>query len=304
MKQLWVLTLFFATGLVGKAQTYHPFPMSNTTWSEKVQNWNTQSQLECWLNTFYGLTGDTLINGNMYAKLSGINPEITFANYINVYEFIEDSATYIGAIREDSSKKVYCWLVNDTAEIVVFDFGLQTGDTFYMKFNSTTFPPIPYILNQIDSVDHNGLIRKQFSFAGDNGTLTWVEGIGNLSGWFKMPLVGTTITGLSCVEQDGVFIYGDSSYCSCTPEWLSSAETLFDNKGKLFPNPVSDELVVQPPKSTLDVAVYNSLGQQVFQSQAVHQNQLTIDVSTLPNGVYYLMLKGSEFNFSQIFVKQ
>ena len=104
MKRFWLIGLLIANGLVGNAQAYHPFPTDSATWSQIVYNWGQWGQ-ECWWTKHYGLAGDTVINTQPYSKLYGINHYN--GNYKDVDHFILDSAEYVGAIREDSSRKVF-----------------------------------------------------------------------------------------------------------------------------------------------------------------------------------------------------
>lgn len=118
------------------SQTYVPFPMNSAAWGQQRTLWNpTGNQVDPY---YYFLDGDTTLNGQVYTKL--------FYKYGNIFPAIDTAnAVFGGAIREDSSRKVYflsigtpCpypYLVpqNPIQEYLLYDFGAAVGDTFYTE---------------------------------------------------------------------------------------------------------------------------------------------------------------------------
>jgi PKD repeat protein len=70
----------------------------------------------------------------------------------------------------------------------------------------------------------------------------------------------------------------------------------------IYPNPVSDEVYVETPKgfpSDLQLHLYNLLGDQIDVNVVeVDGMRMVLPVSTLPQGLYYLSLQGSDLNLT------
>lgn len=74
----------------------------------------------------------------------------------------------------------------------------------------------------------------------------------------------------------------------------------------VFPNPAKDEInfILETPVNINQIEIFDLLGRNIFIS---HQNikrysdSIKIDISTLPTGVYYCMIKSDNFDFTQTF---
>ena len=247
----------------------------------------------------FALVGDTVIGAQPYSRLFGINHNTS--SYVNVDSFVFESATYVGGIREDSSKKVSFFPRDSAGECVLYDFGLQVGDTFYMTIPWSSYQALT-IVSSIDSVLVFGGYRRHWNL---NNGVEWIEGIGNTIGWFNLMLIGTFQDFLSCFEQNGEMIYQSGPFCSCTPVWWDAIENISEVNLKLNPNPVSKTLNVQMMRlDNSQISIYNSFGQNVYDESFSNQNQISLDVSFLPKGWYFLVLNGDKSTFKQSFVKQ
>jgi hypothetical protein len=71
----------------------------------------------------------------------------------------------------------------------------------------------------------------------------------------------------------------------------------------VFPNPATNELVVRSSEfgDEMEIEIYDIFGQRVFlQPQTSNlKPQTTINVSSLPNGIYFIQIKNNEKTFSQ-----
>ena len=68
----------------------------------------------------------------------------------------------------------------------------------------------------------------------------------------------------------------------------------------IYPNPTTRTLIIRSPSGITTVAISNLLGQVVY-SQQYNSPQVQVDVSTLPAGVYFLKVNGTEV---RKFIKQ
>ena len=112
------------------------------------------------------LQGDTLINETGYIKA-----------YRSFYED-KSQAGYAGCLRQDGDK-VYIIGKDKTAEILLYDFGLEAGDsfTFDSSFEDGGFI-ITETVSATDSITIGGIKHKRVLFSqGEHGA--WIEGIGS-----------------------------------------------------------------------------------------------------------------------------
>ena len=67
----------------------------------------------------------------------------------------------------------------------------------------------------------------------------------------------------------------------------------------LFPNPSNGNFTINNPgELNATVKIYNSLGEEVF-SQTLNSKQETVNLSSLPKGIYFVQIAGSNNLFSQ-----
>ncbi|MEN8228908.1 MAG: kelch repeat-containing protein [Bacteroidota bacterium] len=72
----------------------------------------------------------------------------------------------------------------------------------------------------------------------------------------------------------------------------------------LYPNPVHDMLFVSSDEEVLQLEVYSVLGQQMIVESTEGQFSPTLDVSSLPEGVYVMYVSTANSKGSKMFVKQ
>ena len=111
-KKFHIIILFLCLPLSIIAQNdYYPLVSEGKTW-EIAHVGMLPSQQEKW---FFMLSGDTIINGVNYKKL---------------YQENNQGAVYYRAMREEG-RKVYCIPRDSQEEHLLFDFGMQVGDSVY-----------------------------------------------------------------------------------------------------------------------------------------------------------------------------
>ena len=166
------------------AQTYHPFVSNDKKWDYEDHHNN-----PCALGgaSFYGyefqMHGDTIIQGTLYKLLvrkEGFNCQFPCgsSSIENNYNY---HLTIINAIREDSFKKIWCYYFEQQTDSLIYDFGIQIGDTI-------TWTEYPYIVVGIDSIQLlNGEWRKRFMLTTNSvaGIKYWIEGIGSDENFFQ-----------------------------------------------------------------------------------------------------------------------
>lgn len=157
-------------------------------------------------------------------------------------------------------------------------FAVQTNhQTVQLDWKTTT------------ETNHKGF-EIEHSIDGNNWQyIGFIKGNNNSTNWndyqfhHSSPIVGFNYYRLKQIDKDGVFEYSAIK----TIEWLT-------NEWSIYPNPVKNEafaLSISDINFTSgQVLVFNSIG-QLLQSQQISHRQTNIQTSTLPKGIYTVVLE-------------
>lgn len=229
---------------------------------------------------------DTLINGKQYIRI-----EVSFGIFDNdAIHFYEGSHLYNYIYEDRKSGKVYGYNISDNSNNLLFDFGLQVGETF----------PNAGVVEKVQTININGIDRKQLTF-NNSGTLhTWIEGIGGTCLGLSPNAADANWFHLTCVSQGENYIYeypfkGITCNTSTDIPQNTITSVFF-----ISPNPVTHVLNIHVNEKLSQVNIYNLNGQCVMQTA-----QTDIDVSALPQGMYILRAETTGGNAHQTkFIKQ
>ncbi len=281
-----VVIFLFAFNL--NAQDYEYIPLVKPG----VQIWTTESLGQAFgqhYNRFALTDVDTLMDdGKIYKK---------------IYLFLDSvfnhlTSECIGGIREENRQVFFKGKNSYDGEPLIngliCDFSLSVGDTCKL-------PPYdegPFIIVDIDTVNLLGVSRKRFHLGYDNpdhAICKWVEGIGSDLGLLftthQRLITKSHATGsLLCYLNNGVLQYNNSGDNGCFPTVGIDDISLEDNSITLYPNPTNSEINISSESLINSIEIYNSLGQKVY-TETINSKEKTIDVSSLPSGVYVLGAK-------------
>ncbi|UPT67548.1 MAG: T9SS type A sorting domain-containing protein [Sphingobacteriales bacterium JAD_PAG50586_3] len=305
MKRLLLIIAFGFCTYINKAQTYVPFPTSTDN-----AVWNISSSSHEGTCRFYDLfiTGDTTIHNKSYVKLGfrGIiylwNPDMEpwCSGVAPAYSF----STKRYAYREDSTHKIYFRSIShpiyDTTEFLLFDFGMQVGDSLKGYFSQQNFGIIP-IVSSIDSIQIDNNWRKKFNFKNGFDTLEGcfylIEGIGTNMGFLDIqgcPFFESSTT-LNCFKRYEVVIWNNSnSSCSDYSFINSNKENLLNNLHiAIYPNPAQDFVNIELPQSynQASLNIYNLTGQLISQKPITSTQ---IPIAELGNGMYIFVIQNGD----------
>jgi hypothetical protein len=267
MKAIFLFTLIISTSTVSsQSSVYHPFPTTNTTWTYQYYD---DFHNPTGIISRYHITGDTLILGRTYKKISGGS-------------IFENS----GGIR-DSNKVIYFIPDTSSTEYVLYDFNLNIGDTLsYPEFGGFgNYPAI--VASDVDSVlASDGWHRRIFLNSADY----WIEGVG-ADHYLFAP---TGFMGLSgndrfqCMTTDSGFIYQVGNCFTDVPE-----EFFTNDRISISPNPfhTSATIYTSIQFETAELKIYNSIGAMVRDEiNRMEQSGFTINRGDLNEGFYFLQL--------------
>lgn len=277
---------------------YVPFPDSNCIWSEKYIPPMYPDTGGSSIFYIYALFNeDTVINSIQYHKL-----------YI-LYDSIIDknNATYTGAIREDSTRKIYYkgdhlfWgidaeLLNENGEIQVYDFSVEVGDTI----NNAIFgPDESLIISAIDTIELYTGSRRIIHFENFRD-IHWIEGIGNVRGLLSTsgsyPTNGSS-NDLICFKKNDTMVYLNSGYTGCFHFLSSISDHKSDRTIRAYPNPVTGISVIDLAKSFDILEIYNCNGTKIFSQDITNLKSCKINASQFNPGLYFFRVypyKGSD----------
>jgi hypothetical protein len=276
---------------------------SNNSWAVLHYGFG-EIMIPCCVSTDYVyFDGDSLFNNNTYKKVLVCTDEL------------HSQPVFTGLIREDN-QKVYYIPENSTNEFLLYDFSLAQGNTvelttsYYYVEDTFTF-----YVNQVDFVEINGINLKRMQLTDvppyNNYVYdTWIESIGSLNGFFNRGIRPTGgSSNLLCYSKNNEIFYQNPLFAECyydnndldyLKEILSSVSEIENNDFSIYPNPVSDILVLSSSETVSDMEIFNSSGQKVYFEQ-LKNNQNEIVVSFLTKGLY--VLKIHKMNGQTLFYK-
>ncbi|MFH1005402.1 MAG: T9SS type A sorting domain-containing protein [Bacteroidota bacterium] len=74
---------------------------------------------------------------------------------------------------------------------------------------------------------------------------------------------------------------------------------------KVYPNPASEKIIITANNDNINaIEIYNEKGENVFQSANQQTDQFTINLRSLPTGIYLLKIKTEKKQFIQKIIVQ
>ena len=203
--------------------------------------------------------------------------------------------------------KVYWW--NKTLEefTVLYDFGAQEGDEWEIKVGNES---LVMHVDAVENIEYEGKTYRvlHVSDADDYFSGDIVCGIGHLTSFFPERLMdngdGIRVEGLRCywVEDNLVFKYGDED-CDAIYDELHGVEEDGPSTGSrafaVYPNPTNGVLTIHHSAFRIHHSAFritNLMGQTVLSGNINAENQ-QIDVSSLPQGMYFITFAGETRKF-------
>ncbi len=269
-------------------QNYKPMLDQNAEWQV------TYCFSGCLTDSYY-TDGDTIVDNKTYKILDG-------------YHYI--SRNFL--LREDvQEQKVYLNIIGSGKdEYLLYDYSLLVGDSIDMKNPITPFPENAgyYIVDSIvDKPLYNSFNYKHYYLSPSpsndvsNNNAVWIEGIGSLS-IVTAPGGNPDINGighLSCHFKgaNSDLIYSNlDSITACTPLYDLSKNPFEESLDRVVLNNsiVSDFCHLKNAKNVMGIAIYGIDGRLWQQKKVFNKDFLSIDMSELGSGLYFLKLTGMQ----------
>jgi hypothetical protein len=321
-----IFTLLFIFGIVliqAQTSAYNPFPETHGDWlSHRSYRWS--YDISC---SLLHTESDTVINSKTYIKVFesdlGIYRGPNYGKKVANYSKPITQGDYAFSYRNDApNKKVYILYKDSVNEHLWYNFDYKVGDT--LKFdadanynlmnwpiieNNTSFTNtgiLPLVVKAIENIKICNEFHKKFIFFNSTPFVNnLIEGVGFETGvtgyhgeigffepfyWWEMFFSSND----NCSEK------GYYEILSNSVQDISSNEIL-----SIYPNPAQDKITLNinsPILSSFNYSIVNSLGQEVLANNC---NSNTIDISTLPIGIYFCQLIGNDGELINVtFVKE
>ena len=237
--------------------------------------------------------------------------QICGRNYGILYIPINGIPPFLLGFVRTEGKKSWIFQRNATCsskEYLLYDFGLKKGDTTYCGYFSTPLAGMPdtikFWVNSIDSVFNQGryIRRLRMNFISNNpcGTVSnpcdtlkmdWLDGIGSTSNpFYSYGCVDCDQEPtLMCLQTNSGLQYRDSMAISC-PTATTATHNIENESITIAPNPVSSVLVLKNCSECIgsQVLIMDLMGRVVKKDKLDLAQE--INVSDLPNGLYFLKL--------------
>ncbi len=309
----FIACLLFFNSVHMNAQNNSVFPDSNAIWRD--YSWlqsvlPSHMHIDVW-DDEYSMEGDTVL-GLLYTKIYQARWYHTFD--ITPSSTLHDSVFscgYYGAVRSDSSERVYFFASNDTMERLFYDFSQVAGDTmpYSIIYGNSVFNI--NIVKSVDSILIANQYHKQLNICTTTDTTTFVsliKGIGSTKGLFPILILPTVppcwyVFSLSCLYLDSINVFSSPTGCAsptpqiCNLYSCSSAtglpEIADENRIKIYPCPFRDYLNImvnkQGCKENIFAFILDETG-RIIRKEKISDSNNRIDCSGIKSGFYIIRL--------------
>ena len=283
MKKYLIITLISLSFNLMYAQYLPLFSIDETTWNVNI----------------IGING--ILDNNEVEKYSVIQYN-NDTLLIGDFRFYNHLALKISV--NDSNSKAWIYIEPFDKKILVYNMTLEKGDSFKLYTFDATSIDSSYLIVDTTYLKEN---RKVITFENNNEfyiqqenslwRLSFVEGVGPSNFFMYGFQISTEMeypyyiickkTGFIRYES----FWSSVDYNNCSN--IVSIEAVFNENLYIYPNPVSDILLLSKPIE--EYYIYDLAG-----SVLAHKNIYTkdIDISYLPKGVFYIKLQNkSNFKF-------
>ena len=244
--------------------------------------------------------GDTIINDEPTQILVKIN---------TLYDKgLRDEVTHEYVF--ELNGKLYWWNKRTHSFTVLYDYEAEVGDSWNIMVGIE--PPLTMTVDAVDYVEYEGRTYRVMHVSDPDDLFSGdiVCGIGHLTSFFPERLMrnsdGFRVEGLRCywVEDELVFNLDGEEECDAIYSEVHGIEEGGPSTGSgtlaVYPNPTDGMLIVQTLRATSlhddTYRITNLMGQTVLSGNITAETQ-QIDVSNLPDGMYFIIFAGETQKF-------
>lgn len=290
---IFVLVLFSSVQQLS-GQAYQPFPDSGATWREFFVHHS--GPLDRTENKYSIATGaDTIILGNIYTSLwmTGTETEYNDNGQIVNVNHVENS--FAGCIREDSLRRIFRW--SGGTEKLLYDFSLNLNDSLVGNYR-WILPSSTYV-SSIDSIFDGFIYRRTLHISVPNlgsDYIQLIEGIGSTWGLFNFfAPQGPSWGNLFCFTDDSSNLILDTTQCILLG--INNPSEV-NKQFYLHPNPAFERVYIHGDGMVAQSIELLDLTGKTLMLYSNYPIENGLDISILPNGMYFLRIRTLEKVFS------
>ena len=317
MKKVFVfwLLIFFANG---KAQ--NKFPMPGADWHYMTLNGLGSVYPTYNSNIEIRYTKDTIINGITAAVISSSScfSEIDYSGINSNYFYSSNDSVFLyNPYTSNQWQLLYSF---NTPIGQSWQFTIQP---LYGGAHNTTW------IVRVDSIDNiiintDTLKRLFVTYADSAGlaqpyTSAIIERLGDINYLINIPDYGLHglcdgcpfIRGILCYQDSTFSLYQPDTSKPCNYSTLDIKQMAVSEQVKVYPNPAQNSLQVAVSNGQIkELSLFDVLGNVVFEhiqptpNPSKEGNSMTIDVSSLQEGVYFIQIKTAQGILSKKFIVQ
>ncbi|MCG8576092.1 MAG: T9SS type A sorting domain-containing protein [Flavobacteriales bacterium] len=295
-----IFSIFLFTSLFGQIPDYFG---NSPEWLQHSSCIEGLPQCKLETNSVYYVDGDTdvVATGELYWKIRKYGESTFVLEDTIIPSFCEghfESDILVALLRQDE-RRIVAYNFDDETEEILYDFGLEEGDTLPVT-SIQIYEDV--VVTDLDSIMISGIWHRTFEV--DSEEIEFIiEGVGHDRGFLE-PMYTTE----DCKYTHGCYsLYGNIEWFNDVAtedcEFVASIDPIdSDNSLLLFPNPASNWLRlggVLPDKHK--IVVYDQLGRTIME---VENTNGIIDLTTLETGSYHLQLRSISGVQNASFIKQ
>ena len=273
------LSLLFLSALLSLSLFSQNFLSEGKQWNIKIEAFGVGG-MQVGTEIFF-IEGDSIVNSINYKKIWLSTDSL-------------NSATLQGFLREESDKVYYLPTYGD--EGLLYDFGLNVGDTAYIISLPSIGSELEIYITAIDTIEYEGVQRKRMQVEGEDFPPEyWIEGIGDVYGPLYTMIHQFWICPswlLICAHENDELIYMEPYAESCYETSVGIDELSLVNIS-ITPNPVKQgqAIKIEAFNSISNIQVYNIAGKLIKTTSPTFNNDQSINTHDLEKGLYLLKIE-------------
>ncbi len=301
MKRYFILC-FILIYHFANSQIAQPFPDRAASWVI-TECWGPPPGWSC-ANYRYFSNGDTSINGMSYMFLKysiNLDPtDTTSSTVVGYYRIDGQKVFYLqDSSYANSSTGMYNSVYFNTGqEILLYDFGIQIGDTFSLSDTTYFLGQAKLVLTQIDTVQISSDPVRRFIFTPENlsncfstQNYYWYEGIGSIYGFFPNFFCFENEITFDCFHENNIdYVFYLQPGDDCMNITLGENHPSKVNHISVFPNPTNGQINIVSDFNDDNVVITDMTGKWISSFSFSVGNNL-IDIQYLSPGLYFLKTK-------------
>lgn len=193
--------------------------------------------------------------------------------------------SFVGTLRENDGRLWITYADNPDNEYLLMDMNLEVGDEFVFDEENNITGTVMEVLHE------NGrkiVVFDRVSYRWFQEPCMFIEGVGrNIMGFQQFDDYDRSYQSCKYDDQEIAYSTTNTHFMECefvTDVVNENAEDV--NQIEIYPNPANGKVIIEGIEAA-EVQIYNAIG-QCMASVTGKGEPLTIDISNLPAGVYFV----------------